>query len=49
MESEHRLGMKPRALILHANGTNRDAEAAQAFELAGAHAEIVPLRAGSNH
>ncbi len=35
--------MKPRALILHANGTNRDAEAAQAFELAGAQAEIVPL------
>lgn len=35
--------MKPRALILHANGTNRDAEAAQAFELAGAQPEIVPL------
>jgi phosphoribosylformylglycinamidine synthase subunit PurQ / glutaminase len=35
--------MKPRALILHANGTNRDIEAAQAFELAGAQAEIVPL------
>ncbi len=35
--------MKPRALILHANGTNRDAEAAQAFELAGAQTEIVPL------
>lgn len=35
--------MKPRALILHANGTNRDTEAAQAFELAGAQPEIVPL------
>ncbi len=35
--------MKPSALILHANGTNRDAEAAQAFELAGAQTEIVPL------
>jgi phosphoribosylformylglycinamidine synthase subunit PurQ / glutaminase len=34
---------KPRALILHADGTNRDHEAAQAFELAGAKAEIVPL------
>jgi phosphoribosylformylglycinamidine synthase len=35
--------MKPKALILHATGTNRDREAAQAFELAGAAAEIVPL------
>jgi phosphoribosylformylglycinamidine synthase len=35
--------MKPRALILHANGTNRDAEAALAFELAGAQSEVVPL------
>ena len=34
---------RPRALILHADGTNRDHEAAQAFELAGAEAEIVPL------
>ncbi len=33
----------PRVLILHADGTNRDHEAAQAFELAGAHAEIVHL------
>lgn len=33
--------MKPKVLILHANGTNRDREAAQAFELAGAQAEIV--------
>jgi phosphoribosylformylglycinamidine synthase len=35
--------MKPRVLILHADGTNRDHEAAQAFELAGAEAEIVHL------
>lgn len=35
--------MTPRALILHAHGTNRDLEAAQAFELAGAQAEIVQL------
>lgn len=44
--------MKPRALILHANGTNRDAEAAQAFKRAGAETEIVPLnrlRAGETH
>ncbi len=44
--------MKPRALILHANGTNRDAEAAQAFERAGAETEIMPLnrlRAGEKH
>ena len=37
--------MLPRSLILHAPGTNRDLEAAQAFELAGAQAEIVPLTA----
>lgn len=35
--------MKPRVLILHADGTNRDLEAAQAFELAGATPEIVHL------
>lgn len=35
--------MSPRALILHANGANRDLEAAQAFESAGAQPEIVPL------
>lgn len=35
--------MKPRALILHAPGTNRDNEAALALEHAGALAEIVPL------
>jgi phosphoribosylformylglycinamidine synthase I len=35
--------MKPRVLILHADGTNRDHEAAQAFELAGAEPEIVHL------
>ena len=40
----------PRALILHANGTNRDLEAAYAFELAGARPDVVPLnqlRAGN--
>src|ERR671931_482663 len=44
--------MKPKALILHADGTNRDREAAQAFELAGAQAEIVhinQLRAHERH
>jgi phosphoribosylformylglycinamidine synthase I len=35
--------MKPAALILHATGTNRDHEAAQAIELAGGQPEIVPL------
>lgn len=42
--------MLPRALILHAYGSNRDLEAAHAFELAGAQPEIVPLtelRAGT--
>ncbi len=33
----------PRALILHANGTNRDRDAALACELAGASAEIVHI------
>jgi phosphoribosylformylglycinamidine synthase len=33
----------PKSLILHATGTNRDHEAAQAFELAGAQPEIVHL------
>jgi phosphoribosylformylglycinamidine synthase len=37
------LGMQPGAIILHAPGTNRDLEAAQALELAGARAEVVPL------
>jgi phosphoribosylformylglycinamidine synthase len=35
--------MKPRALILHATGTNRDREAALALEQAGAKPDIVPL------
>jgi phosphoribosylformylglycinamidine synthase subunit PurQ / glutaminase len=35
--------MKPLALILLANGTNRDRDAAHALELAGARTEIVPL------
>jgi phosphoribosylformylglycinamidine synthase len=37
--------MQPRALILHAAGTNRDHEAAQALRQAGALPEIVPLNA----
>jgi phosphoribosylformylglycinamidine synthase len=44
--------MPVRALILHANGTNRDHEAARALALAGAVPEIVPLnelRAGARH
>ena len=42
--------MRPPVLILHATGTNRDAEAARACELAGASPHIVhinQLRAGS--
>jgi phosphoribosylformylglycinamidine synthase I len=35
--------MTPRALILHATGTNRDHEAARALERAGAEPHIVPL------
>jgi len=35
--------MNPPALILHATGTNRDHEAAQALELAGGQPEIVHL------
>ena len=35
--------MKPRALILHATGTNRDLDAAAALELAGANPEIVHI------
>jgi phosphoribosylformylglycinamidine synthase len=44
--------MKPRALILHATGTNRDHEASLALEHAGALPEIVPLtqlRAGEKN
>jgi phosphoribosylformylglycinamidine synthase len=37
--------MTPKALVLLAHGTNRDLEAAQAIELAGGAAEIVPLNA----
>ncbi|MEW5847339.1 MAG: phosphoribosylformylglycinamidine synthase I [Myxococcota bacterium] len=36
--------MAPRVLILHATGTNRDHDAAAAFQLAGAEPEIVPLQ-----
>lgn len=35
--------MQPRALILHANGINRDLDVAQALELAGAQPEIFHL------
>ena len=44
--------MQPKALILHATGTNRDREAAQAIELAGGEPEIVhlnQLRSGERH
>ena len=44
--------MPPKALILHTTGTNRDQDAVQALELAGATAEIVhlnQLRAGERH
>ena len=43
--------MPPRALILFAPGTNRDLDAAQALEMAGAIPEVVPLtrlRAGEH-
>ncbi|MBP7228585.1 MAG: phosphoribosylformylglycinamidine synthase I [Longilinea sp.] len=44
--------MKPKALILKANGTNRDEDAAAALRLAGAEPDIVPLnllRNGERH
>jgi phosphoribosylformylglycinamidine synthase len=44
--------MRPKALILHATGTNRDLEAAQAFELADSEVEIIhlnQLRWGERH
>ena len=44
--------MRPNVLILHANGTNRDHDAAQAIELAGGSPEIVhlnQLRRGHKH
>jgi phosphoribosylformylglycinamidine synthase len=43
---------RPKVLILHAPGTNRDREAALAFDTAGAEPEIVPvnlLRTGERH
>ncbi len=46
------LTRKPRTLILHANGTNRDHEAALACQLAGAEPEIVhvnQLLSGERH
>ena len=36
--------MKPRALILFAQGTNRDGDAAHALELAGGQAQVIPLK-----
>lgn len=41
--------MKPRALILHANGTNRDVEVAYAFELAKAEPTIAHLNQLRTH
>jgi phosphoribosylformylglycinamidine synthase I len=40
-QAKFSLQYRPRALILHANGTNRDREAALACELAGGVADIV--------
>ena len=40
-KKQERMVRRPRVLILHATGTNRDREAAQACELAGGSAEIV--------
>ena len=40
--------MKPRALVASAPGTNRDAEAAFALELAGADATCAPVEALAN-
>ncbi len=37
--------MKPRAMIIHASGTNRDHDVAWALELAGARPEIVHINA----
>ncbi len=37
--------MKPRALIIHASGTNRDHDVARALSLAGATPEIVHINA----
>ncbi len=37
--------MKPRAMIIHASGTNRDHDVAWALELAGAEPEIVHINA----
>jgi phosphoribosylformylglycinamidine synthase I len=41
--------LQPKALILHATGTNRDVDAAQALELAGAQPEIVHLNQLRTH
>jgi phosphoribosylformylglycinamidine synthase len=50
--SPYRVTSVPRVLILHANGTNRDREAAQACRLLGAQPEIVhvnQLLSGERH
>ena len=39
----------PKALVLHADGTNRDHEAAQALEMAGANPEIVHVNQLRSH
>ena len=36
--------MKPKALILFAQGTNRDGDVARALELAGAQTDTIPLK-----
>jgi phosphoribosylformylglycinamidine synthase subunit PurQ / glutaminase len=41
--------VRPKALILHATGTNRDHDVAQALELAGADPEIVHLNQLRSH
>ncbi len=35
--------MRPRALVIHARGTNRDQELARALDIAGAQVDIIPL------
>ncbi len=37
--------MKPRVLIVHASGTNRDQDAAAAVDMAGGHPEIIHINA----
>jgi phosphoribosylformylglycinamidine synthase len=52
LSTQHSLPSRPRVLILHANGTNRDHDAALACALAGGEPEIVhinQLLAGERH